>query len=70
MMAIAITRQEAKSDESSICKPISKKMNELAKNAAYSQKLNKTMRVVGDIPAGPMLPAIRPAPTTAKTPLT
>ena len=51
------------------CSPISRKTSEFARNATYSQKLKSTMRVVGLIPCGPILPLIRPAATTASTPL-
>ena len=54
----------------SVVIPISKKMNEFATKAAYSQKLNTTMRVVGDMPRGPTFPLTMPAATTASTPLT
>ena len=54
----------------SIVRPMSRKMNELAMNAAYSQKLKTTSRVVADIPAGPTFPFTIPAATTASTPLT
>src|SRR6185436_8821843 len=51
-------------------RPISRKIKELAMNAAYSQKLKTTRRVVADIPLGPALPLMIPAAATANTPLT
>src|SRR4030042_5721135 len=47
-----------------------RKISELARKAQYSQKLKITMRLVGLMPCGLILPFTSPATSTARTPLT